>query len=276
MYEAVSKRVKYFRDRMNVNVHINAKGHRLLCRQQGDGRGLRTGINSGEGFNSPVKYLFNHCTRYHHYNINRLQSRARLRRVERWQHFGYDVVDVSWLSLGMKLDNVSNNIYCNGNDGAATNSYNKYNGSDRLSSSRIQGDFKMRASASGERIIMGEDDSDGTAATTAGGGSKSGGDLVFHRIFAATIRATLFYALSLLIAFPIFIFMIIIWPLVYVFDRHRRMLYGKLNTFWATMSTLLFFKVEVEGKENLPNEDEAVVYVANHASYLVRLFLAYL
>ena len=134
----------------------------------------------------------------------------------------------------------------------------------------------MRASASGERIIMGEDDSDGTAATTAGGGSKSGGDLVFHRIFAATIRATLFYALSLLIAFPIFIFLIIIWPLVYVFDRHRRMLYGKLNTFWATMSTLLFFKVEVEGKENLPNEDEAVVYVANHASYLVRLFLAYL
>ncbi len=81
----------------------------------------------------------------------------------------------------------------------------------------------------------------------------------------------LFYALSLCIALPIFAFMILISPVVFLVDRHRRDVYGRLNTFWATMSTRLFFGVDVQGRENLPPEDEAVVFVANHASYLVRL-----
>ena len=37
---------------------------------------------------------------------------------------------------------------------------------------------------------------------------------------------------------------------------------------WAVISTGLFFKVEVIGKENLPPADTGAVYVANHASYL--------
>lgn len=94
--------------------------------------------------------------------------------------------------------------------------------------------------------------------------SQGGADVV------ASVRAVLFYAFSLCIALPIFALMIVISPFVFLFDRQRREIYGKLNTFWATMSTRLFFNVDVHGRENLPPEDEAVVFVANHASYLVR------
>ena len=38
---------------------------------------------------------------------------------------------------------------------------------------------------------------------------------------------------------------------------------------WATSSTKLFYKTEIVGLENLPAADEgAVVYVANHQSFL--------
>ena len=67
--------------------------------------------------------------------------------------------------------------------------------------------------------------------------------------------------------------MIIISPIVFVLDRQRRDVYGQLNTFWAMLSTALFFNVDVRGRENLPPPSESVVYVANHASYLVRSYL---
>lgn len=37
---------------------------------------------------------------------------------------------------------------------------------------------------------------------------------------------------------------------------------------WATLTTSLFYKTEIEGLENLPRADEGAVYVANHQSFL--------
>ena len=86
----------------------------------------------------------------------------------------------------------------------------------------------------------------------------------------ASVRATLFYMCTICVALPIFALMIIIAPFVFMLDRQRRDVYGQLNTFWAMLSTALFFNVDVRGRENLPPPSESVVYVANHASYLVR------
>ena len=82
------------------------------------------------------------------------------------------------------------------------------------------------------------------------------------------VRAILFYAVSVVIATPIFFFMIAIAPFVYIFDKYRRDIYGYLNTFWAFVSSLPFYKVEIEGRENMLPSEAAAVYVANHQSFL--------
>lgn len=44
---------------------------------------------------------------------------------------------------------------------------------------------------------------------------------------------------------------------------------NKINQFWARVAAWPFYGVIVEGRENLPPPGEAVIYVANHQSYLV-------
>lgn len=236
--------------------------------------------------------LHNKCYRHGHSHSRSRKQQLKLRA----QHFGYDVVDVNRLSLGIKADgwlysNNNNNTstttttningaanYTNNmvNDSHKLNSSNKRNNNNRKASMYRSDRFRHRSnSSSGGSMVMDNSDDNSSSSNvhdTKGIGMGIGSGIVGGRIMkiVATIRAILFYAVSLIIACPIFIFMIVIFPLVYAFDRERRTVYGKLNTFWAIMSTVLFFRVKVEGKENLPDEKEAVVYVANHASYLVR------
>ena len=62
--------------------------------------------------------------------------------------------------------------------------------------------------------------------------------------------------------------MLAIFPFAYLTDRYRRYALSFVNDIWATISTFLFFRVEVIGRENLPSVETPAVYVANHASYL--------
>ena len=77
-------------------------------------------------------------------------------------------------------------------------------------------------------------------------------------------RALLFYAWTIVLSFPLFVFMCAIFPFQYLFDKHRRKLLQSVNSLWATLSLRLFVDVKIEGRENLPADDKAVLYVSNH------------
>ncbi|GAX80248.1 hypothetical protein CEUSTIGMA_g7686.t1 [Chlamydomonas eustigma] len=86
--------------------------------------------------------------------------------------------------------------------------------------------------------------------------------------FVDTLRALLFFAWSLTLAVPLFVTMALMAPLVLAMDKYKRLAQHFVNNIWAKISSSLFYRVEVEGRQNLPPSDKAVVYVANHQSFL--------
>lgn len=84
----------------------------------------------------------------------------------------------------------------------------------------------------------------------------------------AIARAMMFYLVTFTLALPLFAIMLAMFPFTYLTDRYRRYALSFVNDVWATISTFLFFRVEVIGRENLPSVETPAVYVANHASYL--------
>jgi 1-acyl-sn-glycerol-3-phosphate acyltransferase len=59
-------------------------------------------------------------------------------------------------------------------------------------------------------------------------------------------------------------------PYVWLRDPHRRSLFSKISSIWATTLCSMFFRVEVINAENLPDKDDArkYMYVANHQSFM--------
>ncbi|KAJ7538916.1 hypothetical protein O6H91_11G068400 [Diphasiastrum complanatum] len=82
------------------------------------------------------------------------------------------------------------------------------------------------------------------------------------------VRAFLFYATTLVVAIPLFITLLIQHPFVMLLDKHRRKMHHFVNKIWAKITTYFFYKVSIEGWENLPGSDDPAVYVANHQSFL--------
>lgn len=82
------------------------------------------------------------------------------------------------------------------------------------------------------------------------------------------LRAMMFYAVTLTASVPLFCTMVVGTPFVMAMDRHRRRFMHMANSIWAFLSRALFYRVEVEGKANLPEPYESTVYVANHSSWL--------
>lgn len=82
------------------------------------------------------------------------------------------------------------------------------------------------------------------------------------------VRAILFYLSTVAIAVPLFVIMVVIHPFVMLFDKYRRRAQHLVNDIWANLTTALFYPIEIEGAENLPDPEQTVVYVANHQSYL--------
>lgn len=84
----------------------------------------------------------------------------------------------------------------------------------------------------------------------------------------AAIRAGFFYTTTFAFAVPLFIVMLILYPMVMLFDRFRRRAEHAVNTLWAKLTTLFYYPVKIRGQENLPSHDQAAVYVSNHLSFL--------
>eukprot|EP01025_Chloroclados_australasicus_P009415 TRINITY_DN13609_c0_g1_i1.p1 TRINITY_DN13609_c0_g1~~TRINITY_DN13609_c0_g1_i1.p1 ORF type:complete len:350 (+),score=19.31 TRINITY_DN13609_c0_g1_i1:2-1051(+) len=82
----------------------------------------------------------------------------------------------------------------------------------------------------------------------------------------AFVRAVTFLATAFIVAIPLFVTMLVLFPFSLMMNKHRRTLMHVFNDLWAQMVSSLFFRVKVHGKENLPAKDQAVVYVANHES----------
>jgi hypothetical protein len=61
----------------------------------------------------------------------------------------------------------------------------------------------------------------------------------------AKIRGTIFLTYSMTIAIPLFLCMLAIYPLVWVFDRHRRRAEHIMNKVWAWCSVAPFNRVKV-------------------------------
>lgn len=85
---------------------------------------------------------------------------------------------------------------------------------------------------------------------------------------ASRIRGVFFYTVTAVAAIFLFIAMVVVHPLVLLFDRHRRRAQHYIAKIWATLAVSMFYKLEVEGMENLPPNSSPAVYVANHQSFL--------
>nr|CAB3494300.1 unnamed protein product [Digitaria exilis] len=85
---------------------------------------------------------------------------------------------------------------------------------------------------------------------------------------ASRVRGACFYLVTAVTAIFLFVAMVAVHPLVLLFDRYRRRAQHYIAKIWATLTISLFFKLEVEGIENLPPNSSPAVYVANHQSFL--------
>ncbi|XP_077248319.1 1-acyl-sn-glycerol-3-phosphate acyltransferase BAT2, chloroplastic-like [Tasmannia lanceolata] len=82
------------------------------------------------------------------------------------------------------------------------------------------------------------------------------------------LRGICFYAWSAFLAIPLFVVMSMVHPFVLLFDRYRRKVHHLIANIWASLTINPFFRVELEGLENLPPMNMPAVYVSNHQSFL--------
>uniref|UniRef100_A0A0E0M991 Phospholipid/glycerol acyltransferase domain-containing protein n=1 Tax=Oryza punctata TaxID=4537 RepID=A0A0E0M991_ORYPU len=82
------------------------------------------------------------------------------------------------------------------------------------------------------------------------------------------VRGVCFYAVTAVAAIFLFVAMVVVHPLVLLFDRYRRRAQHYIAKIWATLTISMFYKLDVEGMENLPPNSSPAVYVANHQSFL--------
>eukprot|EP00249_Psilotum_nudum_P008741 c21482_g1_i2 orf=234-1283(+) len=82
------------------------------------------------------------------------------------------------------------------------------------------------------------------------------------------LRAFCFYALTYIVAVPLFVVMLVVHPFVMVLDKHKRKAHHLINKVWANITISPFYTTQIEGLDNLPEPDEPAVYVSNHQSFL--------
>jgi len=85
---------------------------------------------------------------------------------------------------------------------------------------------------------------------------------------ASRVRGACFYLVTAVAAIFLFVAMVAVHPLVLLLDRYRRRAQHYIAKIWATLTISMFYKLEVEGMENLPPNSSPAVYVANHQSFL--------
>lgn len=86
--------------------------------------------------------------------------------------------------------------------------------------------------------------------------------------FGSKIRGICFYTVTSFTAIFLFLFMLVGHPFVLLRDRIQRNFHNLVAKIWASMTIALFYKLKIEGSENLPPKNSPAVYVSNHQSFL--------
>lgn len=82
------------------------------------------------------------------------------------------------------------------------------------------------------------------------------------------MRGVCFYAATAVVAIFLFQLMIVAHPFVLLFDRYQRKAHHFIAKLWSMWSVAPFYRIEINGLENLPPPDTPAVYVSNHQSFL--------
>jgi 1-acyl-sn-glycerol-3-phosphate acyltransferase len=118
-------------------------------------------------------------------------------------------------------------------------------------------------------------DGDGGGGGAAAGRAKHRRTGGFKRGISLLGIVKVFVTLGLSV--PFFVPMVLLHPLVMLFDRQRRRFHMMIQMLWMQVSlTAVRIRVKVKRRENLPPRATPVVYVANHASYLDIFSIAFL
>nr|GEW89312.1 1-acyl-sn-glycerol-3-phosphate acyltransferase 1, chloroplastic isoform X1 [Tanacetum cinerariifolium] len=86
--------------------------------------------------------------------------------------------------------------------------------------------------------------------------------------FGSKIRGICFYTVTSFTAIFLFLFMLVGHPFVLLRDRIQRNFHNLVAKIWASITIALFYKLKIEGSENLPPKNSPAVYVSNHQSFL--------
>lgn len=82
------------------------------------------------------------------------------------------------------------------------------------------------------------------------------------------IRGICFTTVTSVIAVFLFVLMVVSHPFVLLRDRYQRNFHHFIAKIWASMSIAPFFRLKIQGSENLPPKDSPAIYVSNHQSFL--------
>jgi 1-acyl-sn-glycerol-3-phosphate acyltransferase len=85
---------------------------------------------------------------------------------------------------------------------------------------------------------------------------------------SSRLRGIFFCVVAGISATFLIVLMIIGHPFVLLFDPYRRKFHHFIAKLWASISIYPFYKINIEGLENLPSSDTPAVYVSNHQSFL--------
>ncbi|XP_023731402.1 1-acyl-sn-glycerol-3-phosphate acyltransferase BAT2, chloroplastic [Lactuca sativa] len=102
----------------------------------------------------------------------------------------------------------------------------------------------------------------------AGNGSTSAAYHLPEFQLISKVRGVCFYSVTSIIALFLFVLMVISHPFVVLRDGYQRNFHHLIAKIWACMSVYPFFKVKIQGLENLPPKNSPAVYVSNHQSFL--------
>ena len=81
-------------------------------------------------------------------------------------------------------------------------------------------------------------------------------------------RGWLLFTITGYLCLPLSVVVNISLPFQYAFDWDQRWLMHYVSVFWANVTVAPFFKPHITGLENIPKDNEAVVFVSNHQSWL--------
>ncbi|CAI9265402.1 unnamed protein product [Lactuca saligna] len=82
------------------------------------------------------------------------------------------------------------------------------------------------------------------------------------------LRGICFYSVTSFIAIFLFMIMLIAHPFVLFRDQYQRKFHNFIAKIWASMTITPFFRLKIQGSENLPPQNSPAIYVSNHQSFL--------